>query len=97
MNINYLEEVTDICRRANDQEDMSRTKKEAYEGLASQFAKLISTFEEQSSILRNMIALSDETENYNLCDAMQGLLNSLNLEYELLEEGKRACNYIANS
>lgn len=97
MNINYLEEVTAICRRANDQEDMNRTKKEAYDGLASQFTKLISTFEEQSSILRNMIVLSDETGNYNLCDSLQGLLNSLNLEYELLEEGKRACNYIANN
>lgn len=95
MNINILEDVKDNCHRAMYQEGLSQSNKEAYEILASQFNRLLNTVEEQASILRSMAALSEETGNYNLAEAIQSLCSMLNPEYDLLDESKRACNYVA--
>lgn len=96
MNISYLEEAVDICRRASDSEGLNRSKREAYDALASKIRLLVNTIEEQSSIFNDMISISEETHNYELCEAMQELRNHLNHEFELLEELKRSCNYVAN-
>ena len=96
MNINILEEMKDNCRRAMYQEDLSRSKKEVYDALASQFNRLMETIEEQNSILRNMAALSQEAGNYNLAADMESLCRQLNSEYSLIEESQRACRYVAN-
>ena len=97
MNIQHLEEAISICRRACDSEGMTRSKREAYSELASKVRVLMETIEEQSSIFNNMIALAEETGNYDLCETLQVQHNRLNQENELLDELKRACNYVAEN
>ena len=97
MNIQHLEEAISICRRACDSENMTRYKKEAYSEIASKVRDLIGTVEEQSAIFNKVIDLAEETGNYDLCETLQVQRNRLNQENELLDELRRACNYVAES
>ena len=97
MNTCELERTTEIMNNTlNRQQILNGAQMEMYGELGIQLNKLLSSIEEQRSILIVIANIAEQAGNTDLADSTYNLTQQLGIEYEFVEQNSHVSFRIAN-